>query len=61
VRERGEADVCVFQYSPDRPAILHRVRMGGIAMREMETTFVSASMATEASTVKEVCYIWHPC
>lgn len=39
-------------YSPDRPVIPHRVRMEAIAMREMEATFVSASMATEESIVK---------
>lgn len=54
MRERGEAGVCVFQYSPDQPVILHRVRTEVIAMREMEATSVSASMATEASTAKKV-------
>lgn len=61
MKERGEAGVCVFQYSPDRPAIPHRVRMEGTAMRETEAIFVSVSMATEASIAKEVCYICYLC
>ncbi len=61
MKERGEAGVCVFQYSPDQPAIPRRVRMVAIATREMEAIFVSASMATEASIAKEVCHICSTC
>lgn len=52
--ERGQVGVCVFQYSPNRLAILHHVRMGVTAMSRMEATPVSVSMATGGKTVKKV-------
>lgn len=61
MKDRGEGGMCVFQYSPDRPVIPHRVKMEVIAMRETEATFVSASTATEESIAKKVCYICYPC
>lgn len=52
--ERGQVGVCVFQYSPSRPAILHHVKMGVTAMSRMEATPVSVSTATGGKTVKQV-------
>lgn len=52
--ERGQVVVCVFQYSPNRPAILHHVKMGVTAMNRMEATPASVSMATAGKTVKKV-------
>lgn len=52
VIERGQVAVCVFQYSPDRPAIRRHVRMEVIAMNVMEATPANANMATGGNTVK---------
>lgn len=52
--ERGQVGVCVFQYSPNRPAILHHVKMGVTAMSMKEAIPVSVSMATKGKTVKKV-------
>lgn len=52
--ERGQVGVCVFQYSPNRPVILHHAKMGVTAPNRMEATPVSVSMATGGKTVKKV-------
>lgn len=61
VMERGQVGVCVFQYSPSRPAILHRVKMAVTATSRTEATPASVSTATGGKTVKKVITGISPC